>query len=150
MLTGMAPGRVSPRARNPRPLDTNSNAPCLSVGYAAGERLSLYYRVRAAWFPPAHAELTPPRRYYGIAAAQAYRTYGNTSLLNLAETLWADVAAYQISSAQATSGRHPLRSVPFQRTCSVGPAGGVTVAGAVFSVRRTPRLGVPAAHHVHA
>jgi hypothetical protein len=97
---------------------------------------------------PHRADAT--RRYQGIAAAQAYRAYGNNSLLDLAETVWADVAAYQISSAQAASGRHPLRKVSFQGTCNVGAAGTVPVAGAVFSVRRAPRPGVLAAHRVHA
>jgi hypothetical protein len=83
--------------------------------------------------------LKPPHRYYGIAAAQAYRAYNDSTLLTLAETLWANVSAYQISPVQAASGTHPTRSISFQGTCDVNSNRTVSVAGAVFSVRRTLR-----------
>jgi hypothetical protein len=90
------------------------------------------------------------RRHYGIAATQAYRTYNNATLLNLAEKLWTKVSAYQISQAQAASGTHPTRNISFQATCNISNTRAVSVAGAVFSVRRASRLNVPATHRVRA
>jgi hypothetical protein len=101
------------------------------------------------WCPPSRSchTVTPlpcraesiARRYYGIAAAQAYRAYNDPTLLALAESLWANVSTYQISPSQAHSGTHPTRSIPFQGTCDVNSNRTVSVAGAVFSVRRTLR-----------
>jgi hypothetical protein len=91
------------------------------------------------------------RRYYGIAATQAYRAYNDSKLLDLAETLWANVSGYQISPSQAQSRTHPTRNVAFQETCDVNATLAASVAGAVFSVRRPSiRADALAAHRVHA
>jgi hypothetical protein len=60
------------------------------------------------------------------------------------------VSTYQISLAQAASGTHPTRNTTFMATCNINSTRTASVAGAVFSVRRTSCPDVPAAHRVRA
>jgi hypothetical protein len=41
-------------------------------------------------------------------------------MLDMAVSLWNNVSQYQISPAQAISGNHPLKSVPFSGACRNG------------------------------
>jgi hypothetical protein len=60
------------------------------------------------------------------------------------------VSTYQISLAQAASGTHPTRNITFMATCNISSTRTASVAGAVFSVRRTSRPDVPATNRVRA
>jgi hypothetical protein len=65
-------------------------------------------------------ELTLSGRYWGHAAASAYRAYGDANMLDIAEAVWQNVSAYQITASQAASGKHPLKSDPIMSTCNGG------------------------------
>jgi hypothetical protein len=54
---------------------------------------------------------------WGMAFLYGARAYNSSDLVSLAEYSWREAAAYQVSSADAASGTHPLRSVPFSSTC---------------------------------
>jgi hypothetical protein len=54
---------------------------------------------------------------WGMAFLYGARAYNSSDLVSLAEYSWREAVAYQVSPADAASGTHPLRSVPFSPTC---------------------------------
>jgi hypothetical protein len=55
---------------------------------------------------------------WGMACVYGARAYNSSDLLNFAEYIWGEAVSYQVSVSDAASGKHSMRSVPFNSTCS--------------------------------
>lgn len=65
--------------------------------------------------------------WWATSAYYAYRAYGDTTMLNHAIATWQHVSTYQITAAQASSGKTSAKSFSLSGSCA-----GTTMAGGVF------------------
>uniref|UniRef100_A0A8H8CE62 Endo-1,6-alpha-mannosidase n=1 Tax=Psilocybe cubensis TaxID=181762 RepID=A0A8H8CE62_PSICU len=65
--------------------------------------------------------------WWAQAAHYAFKSYGDTELLNNSIATWNSVSNYMITPAQAQAGKTPFKSFALAGTCD-----GVTMAGGVF------------------
>ena len=56
--------------------------------------------------------------WYGITAVDAYRAYGNSSTLQIAEELWDMSSQYVITTEDAKKGSHPFKTAPIASACN--------------------------------
>ncbi|EJD46826.1 Six-hairpin glycosidase [Auricularia subglabra TFB-10046 SS5] len=65
-------------------------------------------------------------QWWGTTAFYAYRAYGDQVFLQYAKDVWNWVQRSQITAAQATAGKSPVRAKEIRHTCNTkGTAGGV-------------------------
>ena len=57
-------------------------------------------------------------REWGVASINAYRAYGDPSLIKYAESMWEQGSVYMITPEDAAAGKHPTRNVSIQSTCN--------------------------------
>jgi hypothetical protein len=55
---------------------------------------------------------------WGLASYDAYRAYGDASMLKLAQDIWNVIVQLQISESEAQSGTHPRMPFKFVSQCS--------------------------------
>ena len=59
-------------------------------------------------------------RRWGLAAFDAYRTYGDPGMLSIAVLVWNMGLQYMITAENANEGKQPTRNVTFEKVCGGG------------------------------
>ena len=75
----------------------------------------LFQRFRLSVYPNPHT-----LRNWALASVYAYRAYKQDYLLYKATSIWDKMNEYLVTSDDAASGTHPLRTVLFNSSCTGG------------------------------
>ncbi|KAI0090053.1 hypothetical protein BDY19DRAFT_992295 [Irpex rosettiformis] len=74
-------------------------------------------------------QLNSDAAVWGLAAIYSYKAYNDQSSLRFAQSMWAQVNRYMVTTDDATAGSHPEKTAAFPSTCN-----GASNAGAVFYI----------------
>ncbi|KAF8604641.1 endo-1,6-alpha-mannosidase [Ceratobasidium sp. AG-I] len=92
------------------------------------------------WHPHYYKyEYNDDAMWWGTANIYAYRAYKDSILLGYAVDNWNEVSKYVVTAAQASAGKHPLKTSAIKGTC-----GGTTMAGGVFWTNKAADTGMNA------